>query len=355
MNHHAGSIAIYSSSEKIWGGGQIYIEQLCQYLNQAGQRSVIVTPEPETFNCPTLLMDSVAARSTRLWLSFRLASQLKKKGVETIILNDLSALWLAPIFRARGFKVFALLHLALARRNASGLGHSFPEYWLLWLSSYFCHAIASVNKNNIGLLPRKVSFVGNYVPGWFFEGERRTPIYDFVMVARFSKQKNIGLFIQMLANMRESHGRPYSALLVGEGPEHEEILDAITHYGLQESVTIQPWAQRHELPATYDQGRCFVISSHHEGFATTLLEAHARGIPAITTRRAGFCAEFIESYGTQTGLVYEPEDVGNVDFLNDVARLVANHSDLSSACIDKARLFSEDVVLGSIKRQLDDV
>lgn len=27
-------ICIYSPSEKIWGGGQIYIEGLCRYMNE---------------------------------------------------------------------------------------------------------------------------------------------------------------------------------------------------------------------------------------------------------------------------------------------------------------------------------
>ncbi len=347
-------IAIYSPSEKLWGGGQIYIEQLCQYWNARGKLAVVVTSEPDTFDCPTLAMDSVASKYDRLASTLTLSRKLKEYGIRTIVLNDLSALWLAPMFRALGFKILALLHLPLSKPDHSGQGHSLTEYYLLWLSSFCCHSIVSVNKNNIDALPAPVSFVGNYVPDWFF-GERTqaTAQYDFVMVTRYSKEKNIGLFIELLAALGKQQGRHYTALLVGDGPERQAIQDAILDHQLQDSIALQPWAHRRNLPTVYDQGKCFVISSHHEGFATTLLEAHARGVPAIVTRSAGFCGEFVESYGAPTGLVFEPADIADPAFLQSVADLVGNHDAHAQACITKARLFSEETVLGSITAQLE--
>ena len=51
----------------------------------------------------------------------------------------------------------------------------------------------------------------------------------------------------------------------------------------------------------------FCYQQSHEGFATTLLEAHARGIPAIVTKSSGFCGEFVDGYNDVTGMVFEPE------------------------------------------------
>ena len=59
---------------------------------------------------------------------------------------------------------------------------------------------------------------------------------------------------------------------------------------------MQEWVERKNLPEIYDLGKCFIISSQHEGFATTFLEAHARGLPTIVTRSSGFCGEFVEGY-----------------------------------------------------------
>lgn len=346
-------IAIYSPSEKIWGGGQIYIEELCRYLNTRGKSAFVLTSEPDSFQCPTIPMSSVACRRRRLLSTIGLSQRLKQMGAGTIVLNDLSCLWLAPVFRMMGFRVLALLHLPLSRRNDAGLGHGPLEYRLLQISAHFCHAIASVNKNNLSIFKSKAVFVGNFVPDWFFgQAERRGAKYDFVMVTRFSKQKNIGLFIELLANLARYAKRPYTALLVGDGPERKFIDETIAKYGLQDSVTVQSWAHRQELPGVYDQGRCFVISSHHEGFATTLLEAHARGVPAIVTRGAGFCGEFIEGYGKPTGLVFEPDDVRNEAFLQEVCQLVQNYACMAQPCIEKARIFSAPQVLGTIDAQL---
>lgn len=94
---------------------------------------------------------------------------MKSLGVKIIVLNDLSSLWLAPMYRLQGFKVVSLLHLYLQKKNEAGLGHSESEYHLLKLSSYFCNKIFSVNKENIDVFPVKVEFVGNFISQWFFD------------------------------------------------------------------------------------------------------------------------------------------------------------------------------------------
>ena len=111
---------IYSPSERIWGGGQIYIENLCRYLNSQGTSAKIMTSEPESFSCPTITMASVARKSDRLKGAFTAAEFLKSEGASVVVLNDLSSLWLAPIFRFYGLKVVSLLHLYLQKRNATG-------------------------------------------------------------------------------------------------------------------------------------------------------------------------------------------------------------------------------------------
>lgn len=161
-------ICIYSPSEKIWGGGQIYIEGLCRYMNEKGLPTIIATSEPDTFSCPTITMNSVASKAKRLSSSLKLTKTLKHSGIKVIVLNDLSSLWLAPVFRLQGFKVVSLLHLYLQKKNAAGLGHSDAEYHLLRFSSRFCDKVFSVNKENLQALPVEIEFVGNFISPWFW-------------------------------------------------------------------------------------------------------------------------------------------------------------------------------------------
>jgi len=111
-----------------------------------------------------------------------------------------------------------------------------------------------------------------------------------------------------------------------------------------------PWVERSHLPAVFDRLKCFAITSHHEGFATTVLEAHARGVPAISTRSAGYCAEFLTDVEPLTGLAFDPDEVASDDFVQRVLELIERHGDYRAHCIEKASLFSEERVLGDICR-----
>lgn len=347
------SICIYSPSENIWGGGQIYIENLCRYMNDKSLATVIATSEPDSFSCPTITMPSVASKAKRLSSSLALAKTLKQSGVKVIVLNDLSSLWLSPIFKLQGFKVVSLLHLYLQKKNIAGLGHSDAEYKLLRLSSRFCDKVFSVNKENLQAFPVEVEFVGNFISPWFFSEPKALKEYDLAIVSRLSKQKNIPLFIDLIALLNSKRAEPIKALILGRGEEKDNIIRAIKLANLEDSIELKDWADREELPKIYDSIKCFAITSYHEGFATTLLEAHARGVPAITTKSAGFCAEFIEGFGEITGLSFIPEDVKSLEFQHSVLSLIDHADDYYDACIYKASLFSEDKVLGEISAGIE--
>lgn len=348
-------VCIYSSSEKIWGGGQIYIENLCRYMNDTGLATVIATSEPDSFSCPTMTMSSVASKDKRLLSSLTLTNKLKKSGVKVIVLNDLGSLWLAPIFKLQGFKVVSLLHLYLQKKNAVGLGHSNIEYHLLKFSSYFCDKLFSVNKENLQAFPVKVEFVGNFISPWFFGESKVTKKYDLAIISRISKEKNIPLFINLISKLNSQSTKPIKALILGRGEEKENIITAIEQAGLQDTIDLLDWADRKDLPTIYDSIKCFAITSHHEGFATTLLEAHARGIPAITTKSAGFCAEFVEGFGGATGISFVPEDVEHFDFQQSVLSLIEHADGYYDDCVRKAKTFSEDKVLGQISTGIESI
>lgn len=344
-------IIIYSPSHGIWGGGQIYIEQLCHYMNTHDAETYILTSEPETFTCPTKKMDNVLSKKKRFFSSVKIAKKYKAEGFKTIILNDLSSMWLAPMFKMYGYNVVSLLHMYLQKRAVSELGHSVLEYNVLKFSSKFCNTIFSVNKNNQKVFGvNKVQFIGNYVPEWFFDVKqnRDAKKYDFILISRFSKEKNIPLFLELLKHMNEHSDKTYTAMIVGEGPEKEHILNLVVEKGMDRYIEIQNWVNRKDLPSVYDKGKCFVISSLFEGFATTLLEAHARGLPAVVTKSSGFCGEFVEGYEDVTGMVFEPEDIKRENIYHELADLISHYETYEEKCLTKAKIFSEDNVLSPI-------
>ncbi|EDM22994.1 Galactosyltransferase [Caminibacter mediatlanticus TB-2] len=261
----------------------------------------------------------------------------------------MSSLWLAPIFKFYGFNVIGLLHLYLQKKSQNPLGHSLFEFYLLKNSAKFCDYIFSVNKENQKVFGKKVKFIGNYVPEWFFEQEKTNQKkYDFIIISRLSKQKNIPLFLEIFEHLIKKYKKDYKALIIGEGEEKNNIQQIIKEKKLERYISLEGWEERKKLPNKYDLGKVFVISSYHEGFATTLLEAHARGLPAIVTKTSGFCGEFVESFGEKTGIVFDFKDVQNGDFYKKIINLVEDYYKYEEKCIKKAKNFSEENVLKPI-------
>lgn len=83
------SVCIYSFNEKIWGGGQVSIENLCRYMSDNDLPSIIVISEPQTFSYPTLTIPSVSFKnrtSSNSFFSF--LKQLRNSSVQETVLND---------------------------------------------------------------------------------------------------------------------------------------------------------------------------------------------------------------------------------------------------------------------------
>ncbi|MDT8878307.1 glycosyltransferase [Halomonas saccharevitans] len=311
--------------------------------------AVISTSEPETFTSPTMCMPSVSSKKERLLSAPSFAKGLKSRDVEAVVLNDLSSLWLAPIFRFYGLKVVSLLHLYLQRKNEAGLGHGWLEVHLLRMASRFAHRVYSVNKDNQKSFPVPVEFVGNFISPWFFGAQdSENKCYDLGLIARLSEEKNVPLFVRLVAKLNEVSERPITALIVGRGEEESLVRREIERLEMQELIELRAWIDRYDLPGVYDQLKCFAITSHHEGFATTLLEAHARSVPAITTHSAGYCSEFVDEVVPVTGLVFDPRDVESEFFLRRVLGVIEDHASYREGCRYKAEQFTEERVLGHI-------
>ncbi len=348
-------ILIYSPSYAKWGGGHIYIENLCQYLTKRGIDTLMITFRVNEFDCNTTLLPNPSSKIDRLLSAFKIAKEFKSKNYKIVLLNDLVSLWLAPIFWLYGYRVYSLLHLYLRLGDGKGLGHTPLQYIILKTSAFFCKKIFSVGRDNIDVFGQKrVVFVGNYVSKWFFEEiDKNSKEYDFLIVARFSKEKNIPLFLDLLYNLNRYKNKEYRALIVGEGEEKSTIVSKIKSLHLDKSVELRGWIEREKLPHIYDSAKVFVISSYHEGFATTLLEAHARGLPAIVTKTSGFCVDFIKGYGSSSGVVFKKSDINSKSFLDNTALLIEEFDKYFDICQKKASVFTKESVLGKIAQNIN--
>jgi glycosyltransferase involved in cell wall biosynthesis len=94
-------------------------------------------------------------------------------------------------------------------------------------------------------------------------------------------------------------GEGYLFVLAGAGPERGAIEDAVARRRLGERVVLLGGVGEEEKLGFYDQADLFVMPNRHvegdlEGFGITLIEAAARGLPAVASRTDGIPDAVIE-------------------------------------------------------------
>ncbi len=103
-----------------------------------------------------------------------------------------------------------------------------------------------------------------------------------VHVTRFVFQKNSGLLLDVIASLRDM-GRldPFEFVILGDGPGRAEFEAAAESRGLSHCIKLTGAVNN---PGAYlDSAFAFVSTSRWEGLPLALLEAMARGVPAIAT------------------------------------------------------------------------
>ncbi|MFA7482303.1 MAG: glycosyltransferase [Vulcanimicrobiota bacterium] len=104
--------------------------------------------------------------------------------------------------------------------------------------------------------------------------------HTFVTVGRLCYQKD---HLGLLQAFKKVHSDSPGArlIIVGEGPDRQELQSRLRVLGLESSVRLAGWRERpYELIAG---AKAFVLSSRFEGFGLVLVEAMAAGLPVIST------------------------------------------------------------------------
>ncbi len=104
-------------------------------------------------------------------------------------------------------------------------------------------------------------------------------------VGRLSQEKNpLGLLDAWAAVDTQSREGALLAF-VGDGPEWSQVQAKAQSSDLAEAVVLA--GARSDVATWYRAADVFVISSHNEGLANTMIEAMAAGLPVISTRVSG--------------------------------------------------------------------
>lgn len=103
-------------------------------------------------------------------------------------------------------------------------------------------------------------------------------------MGRFVDKKGFDVLLAALALLRD-RGIAFSARIAGSGPLEPALRRRIDELDLRSLVELPGWID--DKTAFFDGIDLFVLPSHHEPFGIVLIEAMARGLPAVTTDAEG--------------------------------------------------------------------
>lgn len=128
-------------------------------------------------------------------------------------------------------------------------------------------------------------------------------------VGALKPRKGYRYSLEAFAEIRKSHPDP-RYVIVGGGPEREDLESRIRSYGLGDAVVFFQHVRREFLVSLYRSAELFILLPYDaerdvEGFGLVFLEAAASGIPAIGTVNSG--AADAVAHG-KNGFLVPPKD-----------------------------------------------
>ncbi len=122
-----------------------------------------------------------------------------------------------------------------------------------------------------------------------FEGRAARAVQEaepvVVFAGRHIPEKRPAALIPALALARESITGLRGAIY-GDGPDRAKVLELIARYGLQDSVEAPGFVDGTVVERALERALCLVLPSSREGYGLVVLEAMARGTPAVVVHDA---------------------------------------------------------------------
>lgn len=155
--------------------------------------------------------------------------------------------------------------------------------------------------------PFTVEVIPNGVDSQYFKPDPQpgNSSLTLLSVGRLHRQKNVQRMLEVLLAIRQQSGLPATALVIGDGPERQNLERFARQHNLDGAVSFEGWLPRNEVAAAYRSATLLVQLSSYEGMSNTILEALASGLPVVASRIPEN-TELIEP--DTNGLLFAPED-----------------------------------------------
>ena len=141
------------------------------------------------------------------------------------------------------------------------------------------------------------------------------PVPRLIAVGRLKAPKDFLTLVRSLAALPD---RAFEALIVGDGPDRDEVAAEIQRLGLEGRVQLA--GERTDVPTLLADSDIFVLSSRSEGLPVSVLEAMAAELPVVASDVGGLAELVLDG---ETGLLVPSGDPAAL--AEAVGRLLDDH------------------------------
>ncbi|TYB66799.1 glycosyltransferase family 4 protein [Nonomuraea sp. PA05] len=194
--------------------------------------------------------------------------------------------------------------------------------------------------------PRKLARIPNAVPP--MSGEiSKLDAKVAVAVGRMTRIKGFHRLITAWETVAAAHP-DWKLRIYGAGPQEENLAQQIVEAGLEGKVELP--GPTTDVGAELEKASIYVLSSRHEGFPMTILEAMAKGLSIVSFNSPHGPKEMITN--EVDGLLVKPRT--NANLAASIIRVIEDEQlrrGLAAGALETARAYDVDV----IGRQWDDL
>ncbi|MGC8544661.1 glycosyltransferase family 4 protein [Athalassotoga sp.] len=138
-----------------------------------------------------------------------------------------------------------------------------------------------------------------------------------LFVGRVAKEKNILFLIDTFFELHKRIDNT-TLLIVGDGPEKQEIIHKVSHLGIRNKVVFAGYITREDIIEYYRQSDLFAFASITETQGLVVLEALSAGLPVVAVAKEGIADVLVEGKGCL--LVEEPLIKPFVDKMENILK-----------------------------------
>lgn len=169
--------------------------------------------------------------------------------------------------------------------------------------------------------------------------------YKFITVSRLSPEKGIERLIHAVGLL----SLPFEFYIIGDGIQKTALQKLVIKLNLHEQVFFIP-ENKNPFNGMEDTD-LFLLGSYYEGFPNALIEAGARGIPAIAFDAAGGINEIIEN--EKTGLLVDDNDIiGYAAAINRALEINFNRKQIAT---ETEKRFSVNNMIQALEKLFSEV